>query len=295
EVILNDDSLAPTRVIDCVLQPVAPTMAEQRLARKNELKARGTLLIALPDKHQLKLNTHKDAKTLMEAIEKRFGGNTKTKKVQKTLLKQQYENFTGSSSESLYHIHERLQKLISQLEILGVSLSQEDINLKFLEAYLLIEGLIPSSGGIRQIWRNKVLMICSIALRFMRPKLRIDADDLEEIDLKWKMAMDTLQGSVGLPKIQEGMVQLSLKAMTRVFKQKRSLPTMLSCHSHLQVLLLTMSTMLTGHVPIRPAATCIVPRTQLLAARRRHVAASYWTAASDVAPTSAPVNAGGSR
>nr|GEY41766.1 reverse transcriptase domain-containing protein [Tanacetum cinerariifolium] len=46
--------------------------------------------------------------------------------------------------------------------------------------------------------------------------------------------------------------------------------------------------MLTCHVPIRPAATCIVPRTQLLAASRRHVAASYWTAASDVAPTSAP-------
>nr|GEW01314.1 hypothetical protein [Tanacetum cinerariifolium] len=40
------------------------------LARKNELKARGTLLMALPDKHQLKFNTHKDAKTLMEAIEK---------------------------------------------------------------------------------------------------------------------------------------------------------------------------------------------------------------------------------
>nr|GFD35938.1 ribonuclease H-like domain-containing protein [Tanacetum cinerariifolium] len=58
-------------------------------------------------------NIHKYAKTLMEAIEKRFGGNTKTKKVQKTLLKQQYENFTGSSSKSLDQIHDRLQKLIS--------------------------------------------------------------------------------------------------------------------------------------------------------------------------------------
>nr|GEY22058.1 ribonuclease H-like domain-containing protein [Tanacetum cinerariifolium] len=49
-----------------------------------------------------------DAKTLMEEIEKRFGGNKETKKVQKTLLKQQYENFTGSSSESLDQIHDRL-------------------------------------------------------------------------------------------------------------------------------------------------------------------------------------------
>nr|GEW59645.1 hypothetical protein [Tanacetum cinerariifolium] len=55
--------------------------------------------MALPDKHQLKFNSHKDAKTLMEAIEKRFGRNTETKKVQKTILKQQFENFTGSSSE----------------------------------------------------------------------------------------------------------------------------------------------------------------------------------------------------
>nr|GEY20323.1 hypothetical protein [Tanacetum cinerariifolium] len=75
EVILNGDSPAPTRVVDGVLQPVAPTMAEQRLARKNELKARGTLLMALPNKHQLKFNSHKDAKTLMEAIEKRTGRN----------------------------------------------------------------------------------------------------------------------------------------------------------------------------------------------------------------------------
>nr|GFC72900.1 hypothetical protein [Tanacetum cinerariifolium] len=50
----------------------------------------------------------KDAKTLIEAIEKRFGGNKETKKVQKTLLKKQYKNFIGSSSESQDQIHDRL-------------------------------------------------------------------------------------------------------------------------------------------------------------------------------------------
>nr|GFC02026.1 hypothetical protein [Tanacetum cinerariifolium] len=40
EVIINGDSPVPTRVIDGVLQPVAPTTTEQRLAKKNELKAR---------------------------------------------------------------------------------------------------------------------------------------------------------------------------------------------------------------------------------------------------------------
>nr|GEW00556.1 reverse transcriptase domain-containing protein [Tanacetum cinerariifolium] len=42
EVILNGDSPVPTRVVEGVLQPVAPTTAEQKFARKNELKARGS-------------------------------------------------------------------------------------------------------------------------------------------------------------------------------------------------------------------------------------------------------------
>nr|GEV62269.1 hypothetical protein [Tanacetum cinerariifolium] len=149
EVILNGDSPVPTRIVKGILQPVAPTTAEQRFARKNKLKARGTLLTALPDKHQLKFNSHKDAKTLMEAIEKRFGRNTETKKVQKTLLKQQFENFTCSNSEGLDQIHDRLQKLVSQLEIHRVSLSQKDVNLKFLRN-------LPSEWKTHTlIWRNK--------------------------------------------------------------------------------------------------------------------------------------------
>nr|GEZ41507.1 hypothetical protein [Tanacetum cinerariifolium] len=128
---------------------VAPTTAKQRLAKKNELKARGTLLIALPDKRQLKFNIHKDVKSLMEAIEKRFGENKERKKVQKTLFKQQYENFTGSSYERMDQIHDRLLKLISQLEILGESLSQKYINLKFLRG-------LPTEWRIHTlIWKNK--------------------------------------------------------------------------------------------------------------------------------------------
>nr|GFB95055.1 hypothetical protein [Tanacetum cinerariifolium] len=127
DVILNGDSPAPIRVVE----------------------ARGTLLMALPDKHRLNFNSYKDAKTLMEAIEKRFGGNTETKKVQMTLLKQQYENVISFSSESLDQIHDRLQKLVSQLEIHGVALSQEDVNLKFLRS-------LPSEWKTHTlIWRNK--------------------------------------------------------------------------------------------------------------------------------------------
>ncbi|GJR40103.1 putative ribonuclease H-like domain-containing protein [Tanacetum coccineum] len=148
-VIVNGDSPPPKRTVDGVEQTYPPTTAEEKLARKNELKARGTLLMALPNEHQLKFNTYKCAKTLMEAIEKRFGGNKESKKTQKTLLKQQYENFNGSSSEGLDQTYDRLQKLISQLEILGETISQEDMNLKFLRS-------LPSEWKTHTlIWRNK--------------------------------------------------------------------------------------------------------------------------------------------
>nr|GEU77965.1 zinc knuckle CX2CX4HX4C [Tanacetum cinerariifolium] len=72
EVILNGDSPPPTRIIDGDVQIVAPTTTEQRLTKINELKARGTLLMALLDKHQLKFNIYKDAKSFMKAIKKRY-------------------------------------------------------------------------------------------------------------------------------------------------------------------------------------------------------------------------------
>ncbi|GKD76904.1 ribonuclease H-like domain-containing protein [Tanacetum coccineum] len=118
--------------------------------RRNEMKAKGTLLMALLNKDQLKFHSYKDAKLLMEAIEKWYGGNKESKKVQRTLLKQQYENFSGSSLETMDQTFDRLQKLISQLEIQGEVISQEDMNLKLLKS-------LPSEWKTHAlIWRNKV-------------------------------------------------------------------------------------------------------------------------------------------
>ncbi|GKE51853.1 hypothetical protein Tco_1487009, partial [Tanacetum coccineum] len=80
----------------------------------------------------LKFNSIKDAKKLLEAIENGFGRNTATKKTKRNLLKQQYENFTSPSSEMLDQTVDRLQKLVSQLELLDENLSQEDVNQKLL-------------------------------------------------------------------------------------------------------------------------------------------------------------------
>nr|GEV01664.1 hypothetical protein [Tanacetum cinerariifolium] len=100
--------------------------------RKNDVKARTTLLLALPDEHQLRFSKHKTAQELWAAILKTFGGNETTKKTKKNLLKQQYGNFKAEGSETLEQIFNRLHVI--------------DIN-------------------------------------------QINEDDMEEMDIKWNMAL----------------------------------------------------------------------------------------------------------
>ncbi|GKC44077.1 hypothetical protein Tco_1061799, partial [Tanacetum coccineum] len=126
EVIKNGNKVLK-RTVGETEQEYEPTTAEEKQDRRNEMKARGTLLMALPNKDQLKFHSYKDAKLLMKAIEKRHGGNKESKKVQRTLLKKQYENFAGSSEV----------------------ITQEDMNLKPLKS-------LPSGWKIHAlIWRNK--------------------------------------------------------------------------------------------------------------------------------------------
>ncbi|GJU02031.1 ribonuclease H-like domain-containing protein [Tanacetum coccineum] len=146
EVIKNGNKVL-RRTVGTVEQAYEPTTAEENQDRRNEIKARATLLMALPNKDQLKFHSYQDAKLLMEAIEKRYGGNKESKKVQKTLLKQQYENFAALSSESMDQTFDRLQKLIGQLEIQGEVINQEDMNLKLLRS-------LPSNGSSSNTSQN---------------------------------------------------------------------------------------------------------------------------------------------
>nr|GEW15809.1 hypothetical protein [Tanacetum cinerariifolium] len=175
EVILNSDSPTPTRVVDGVVQAIAPTTAEQRLAKKNKLKARGTLLIALLDKHQLKFNIHKDAKSLFEAIEKRFGGNKEAKKI--------YESEVKSSS-STSHTTQNIafassQNTDSTNESVSVIPSVSAASIK-PPAFIL-----PNVDNL-----SDVVIYSFYASQSNSPQLnnddlkQIDADDLEEMDLK---------------------------------------------------------------------------------------------------------------
>ncbi|GJV82962.1 hypothetical protein Tco_1522860 [Tanacetum coccineum] len=149
EVIENGNNAPKTTVVEGVEKVLPPTTAEEKAQKRLEVKARSTLMMGIPNEHQLKFNSIKDAKSLLEAIEKRFGGNAATKKPQRNLLKQQYENFSAPSSETLDQTFDRLQKLVSQLEILSETLLQEDVNQK------LLRSLSPEWNTHAVVWRNK--------------------------------------------------------------------------------------------------------------------------------------------
>ncbi|GJR49165.1 hypothetical protein Tco_1317268 [Tanacetum coccineum] len=134
EVIENENNALKTTVVEGVEKVIPPTTAEEKAQKRLEVKARSTLMMGIPNEQQLKFNSIKDAKLLMEAVEKRFDENAAIKKTQRNLLKQQYENFTALSSEMLDQTFDRLQKLVNQLELLGETISQEDVNQKLLRS-----------------------------------------------------------------------------------------------------------------------------------------------------------------
>ncbi|GKC07629.1 hypothetical protein Tco_0999239, partial [Tanacetum coccineum] len=141
-------------------------------------------------KYQPRFHGIKDAKSLWAAIKSRFGGNVESKKMQKTVLKQQFENFSVSDTEGLDKAYDRFQKLIILLEVHGAAISNEDENQKILRA-------LPSSwNNVALIMRNKDEDTSSSnevnnanGVSTASDLKQIDHDDLEEIDLKWQVAM----------------------------------------------------------------------------------------------------------
>ncbi|GJX76002.1 hypothetical protein Tco_0322813 [Tanacetum coccineum] len=160
EVIINGDLVSPVASASAGIEgPIPPKTAEQKLAMKNELKAKSTLMLAIPDEHLLKFHSCKDAKFLWEAIKNRFGGNKESKKMQKTILKQNYENFTASSQEGLDKTYDSVSSASSKDQASTASYA-DDVMFSFF----------ANQSNAPQL-DNEDLE-------------QIDADDLEEMDLK---------------------------------------------------------------------------------------------------------------
>nr|GEU54730.1 hypothetical protein [Tanacetum cinerariifolium] len=122
---------------------------EDMQKRRNDVKPRTTLLLALPGEHQMRFSKYETAKELWEAILKTFGGNEATKKTKKNQLNQQYGNFKAEGSETLEQTFNKVQAIVSHLEFIDVEIEQDDLNQKFLTS------LAPEWLMYTIVWRNR--------------------------------------------------------------------------------------------------------------------------------------------
>ncbi|GKB67439.1 putative reverse transcriptase domain-containing protein [Tanacetum coccineum] len=165
----NQNGNAPpiTKVVEGVETTIATTTAKEKAQRRLELKARSTLLMGIPNEHQLKFNSIKYAKSLLQAIENRFGGNTATKKTQRNLLKQ----YTSSTNEVVNTTH-------------GATTAST-------------QATAVNSTTIDNL--SDAVICAFVASQLNSPQLdnedlqQIHPNDLEEIDLRWQMAMLTIR------------------------------------------------------------------------------------------------------
>ncbi|GKA20208.1 hypothetical protein Tco_0700197 [Tanacetum coccineum] len=86
--------------------------------------------MAIPEDHLAKFHKMTDAKEMWNAIKSRFGGNDESKKMQKYILKQQFEGFSVSNTDGIHKGYERFQSLLSQLEIHGAGSTASSSNLQ---------------------------------------------------------------------------------------------------------------------------------------------------------------------
>ncbi|GJX19421.1 putative ribonuclease H-like domain-containing protein [Tanacetum coccineum] len=221
----------------------AMKILSSRSCQSESGRVKSILLLAIPDEYLLKFHNVPDAKSLWKAIKSRFGGNEESKKIQKNVLKHQFENFTTAPNKSLDKAYDRFQKLISQLEVYAAPVSKEDINQKFLRSLppswsqiaLNFEKMKPdisnrlilmisittlgtnnvstASGNFRvntAVGTNSLCqvsstpgvdeVVCSFfAQQTTSPLLdnedlqQINQDDLEELDIRWQVAMLTVR------------------------------------------------------------------------------------------------------
>nr|GEU72663.1 hypothetical protein [Tanacetum cinerariifolium] len=177
DVIENGNSLklvAQTVEISSTPHIPGPMTADEKIHKKNDVKASSMLLMALPNEHLMTFNQYKDAKSLFIAITTRFCGNDATKMTQKTLLKQMYENFSAQSTENKSDLDKIIiDDLYNNFKIVkqelkrnvGLSLSSGSPNMAFVST--------PSTSN-----NDDVSTVFGVS-----------ASISQVIDLKWQLAL----------------------------------------------------------------------------------------------------------
>ncbi|GJR74779.1 uncharacterized mitochondrial protein-like protein [Tanacetum coccineum] len=184
--------------------------AEDIQKRRNDVKARTALLLALPDEHQLRFSKYETTKELWEAILKTFGRNEATKKTKKNQLKQQYDDLNQKFLSSLapeWLVYPIVWRNRDDLD----TMSLDDVynHLKVFELEVQKNAGANSqnmdfiSSSNTNSGKGKVPTVQGVSTTSVQPATtqpngsqikyeditQIDDDDIEEMDIKWNLAL----------------------------------------------------------------------------------------------------------
>ncbi|GKC73295.1 ribonuclease H-like domain-containing protein [Tanacetum coccineum] len=185
----NSNAPIVTKTIYGKETAIPPTSVEENAQRRAKLKARSTLLMALPNEHQLKFNSYKYAKTLMQAIKNRFGVIPQ-KDINQNFLRSLLQEWT---------MHTIVWR--NKLEIEILSLDDLFNNLKTYESE--VKGTSSSTTNSHNVAfmssssTNSATRVVNttqgVNTAITQDLQQIYPDDLEELDMRWNIAMLTIR------------------------------------------------------------------------------------------------------
>ncbi|GJX38332.1 hypothetical protein Tco_0251635 [Tanacetum coccineum] len=194
-----------------------PVSVEEHIAVQRETKARTILLQSLPEDHMADFHHLDDARDIWLAVKARFGGNDESKKMRKSILKQEFLEFRVSESEGLHKGYDRFDKILSQLKTLkakvkgGSSYDSIRTSVPTHSAFISAASTNSKMSYPDQSHLTTFTSVSSSPTTFSNvmenvlhsfvaesyPQQQITYEDfdqigkldLEELDIKWQMAM----------------------------------------------------------------------------------------------------------
>nr|GFA19501.1 ribonuclease H-like domain-containing protein [Tanacetum cinerariifolium] len=136
-----------------------------------------------------------------------------SKKIHKTIQKQQYENFTTSRSEGLDKTYDIFQKLICQLEIHGEVISQEDANIK------LLRSLPPDWNTYTLIMRNKS-DLDTLSMDYLYNNLKVSSTN-EAVNTAHNVSAASSQGQASASTYADDVISHAYHEGEQIHKENR--------------------------------------------------------------------------
>ncbi|GJY29222.1 putative ribonuclease H-like domain-containing protein [Tanacetum coccineum] len=220
-IVLNGNSRKKTgRDLKGNIMILPPVSGEEHIVVQRETKARTILLQSFPEDHMANFHHLDDARDIWLAVKAKFGGNDESKKIRKSMLKQEFSEFRVSESEGLHKGYDRFQKILSQLNQMQAKPDNKDWGLEYLsfdDLYNKLRtfeinvngGSSYDSRGISAPTHSAFISAASTnskmsyadsqnqspSITFTTASSSTDTSsnigklDLEELDIKWQMAM----------------------------------------------------------------------------------------------------------